>query len=152
MTERLSWTQLKCMFYVLFYLSYFHDKNLNYKLSCKVGYPLAFSGDPVPWGNCLYWKMQQLGCSKEAICFLPARRMPTLGQGELCRVAVTEFVIECKFMCLTHCEAKQAKTLQFGEKKGLLQGHVRRKLACAQQAWTSWRIKHFKGNVSEGCG
>ena len=29
-------------------------------------------------------------------------------------------------MCLTHSEAKQTKTLQFGPEKGLLQGHAKR--------------------------
>ena len=78
-------------------------------------------------------RCNSLGATRK-LCFLPARRMPTLGQGELCRIAVADFVTECNFMCLTHSEAKQAETLQFGEEKGLLQGHVRRKLACAQQA------------------
>ena len=78
-------------------------------------------------------RCNNLGAASK-LCLLSARRMAPLGQGELCRITVTDFVAECKFTCLTHSEAKQAETSQFGEEKGLLQGHARRNLACAQQA------------------
>ena len=35
-------------------------------------------------------------------------------------------VAECKFLCPTHSEAKQTKTLEFGAEKGLLQGQAKR--------------------------
>ena len=35
-------------------------------------------------------------------------------------------VVEPKFMCPTHSEAKQIKTLEFGAERGLLQGRARR--------------------------
>jgi len=34
--------------------------------------------------------------------------------------------MEYKFMCLTHSEAKQTKSLEFGAEKGVLQGQARR--------------------------
>ena len=40
----------------------------------------------------------------------------------LCEVNVTEY----KFVCLTHSEAKQTKTSEFGAEKGLLQDQARR--------------------------
>ena len=39
---------------------------------------------------------------------------------------VTSIVIERKFVCPTHSEAKQTQMLELGAEKGLLQGHARR--------------------------
>ena len=39
-------------------------------------------------------------------------------------------------MCLTHSEAKQTGTLEFGAKKDLLQGQLKQQVACAQNSWT----------------
>ena len=35
-------------------------------------------------------------------------------------------VIEPKFVCLMHSEAKQTETSEFGAEKGLLQGHAKK--------------------------
>ena len=40
------------------------------------------------------------------------------------KVAYFGVVIESKFMCLVHSEAKQTETLEFGGKKGLFQGQA----------------------------
>ena len=37
-----------------------------------------------------------------------------------------DYVIQGKFMCPTHSEAKLTETLEFGAEKGALQGPVRR--------------------------
>ena len=37
-----------------------------------------------------------------------------------------DYVIQGKFMCPTHSEAKLTETLEFGAEKGALQGRVRR--------------------------
>ena len=36
------------------------------------------------------------------------------------------------------CEAQQMETLEFGAEEGLLQGHSKRLVTCAQKPWTPW--------------
>ena len=49
--------------------------------------------------------------------------------GVKCRRGVS--VLARKFVCPTHSEAKQTKTLRLGAEKGLLQGPARRQVAHA---------------------
>ena len=57
-------------------------------------------------------------------------------------------------MCPTHSEPKQTEMPKFGAEKGLLQGHARRRVACAlkspELAKEFWQST-FKSQV-RGCG
>ena len=49
------------------------------------------------------------------------------GHRPCCGSAKRTNVVKSKFLCLTHSEAKQTKTSDFGAEKGLLQSQARRK-------------------------
>ena len=62
---------------------------------------------------------------------------------------------KCKLMYPTHSEAKQTEMWEFGAEKGLLQGYVRRQVACAPpnpELPKGFQQSIFKGKVRKGRG
>ena len=63
---------------------------------------------------------------------------PAAHAHHLCHLSKS--VVEPKFMCLTHSEAKQAETSESGGEKGLLQGQARRMGSSCSKSPNSQRV------------